>query len=250
MEEPRYTPDQLAALRTLESALGVRTGPEDLIRQICVLQEDLVLFKNRIKGYDFRGKFSVTEEGKPCLNNYYKLGERIYEFYKFMKTIPEEIKKEYADNVFTVYRAVQPGVGYNVREWKAGDVLAQVVPMSSSLYLDTPIYWLDEQEYAILKVNIKVDENFGMVCTSNSVDTLDKETARNFAESGEAYDFTQSEVTLPPGEITVRSMIEYTNPITEKKLAIFEVDYRIYSYDEWEKEYAEYAGCPVDEGIE
>lgn len=227
----RYNQEQIAKLRRVEGELGVREKPEAFFKVLSSLQKGKVWedLKRDVKSYCFRGKFDFLQR-RVILKNYSSLEERIQRFYSLLEKLPR------SEENFCLYRSVKPQRGYEVDKWSVGDCIPQVLPMSTSLYLDSPLDFLEDSECALLK--IRTDS--APLLTSREVDILSKEEARSYTESSNEFDYTQSELTLLPGELQIRDEKIRTNPLTGLKLTIFEADYRTYSQEEWKEEYQKY----------
>lgn len=225
--------------------MEVRESPEQIIKDICRLQEtpEWKTLKRRATSYNYRGVIAKTPIGTPCINNYQSMSDRILDLYNVSRKIKSEIPSSYRGDKLTVYRSVKSNENYRLKEWTPGTKIIQILPMSTSLYLDAPLDFLESSEYALLKLNVTIDDNFVFICTSQEVDVIPKEDAREYVESSNEYDFTQSELTFLPGEITVTNRVDYPNPLTDKNLVVFECDYRVYPYEEWEYEYQKYTQC-------
>lgn len=231
----RYSESQLEGLRHLEEKLCVGDAPPNPVVNLYRLQDsrEFSLLKRNASSYHYRGKYTTSSKGV-CLSNYYELGERISTLYRTLK--PLQSQEE-----FYVYRSVKPGPYYKVEDWEVFTRLSQVLPVSTSLYLDCPLDFLEDSEYALMRLRV-CEKSF--LCTSRKIGEIGKEEAREFLESSGEGDYTQSEITLLPGEIEIKGKSKETNPLTGRNLVVFEGGYRSYTYEEWEEEFQGYGGDP------
>jgi hypothetical protein len=213
----------------------------------------------------FTSKF---ENGEIHSGHLYNTAATVDKFYKICKQIKETIPlPPNGQRTFSLYRHVSanPFSGYNPEDFDEGEIIKQIIPMSTSIEPEFPVYiWGAGKSCCLLKINVRLDdENLNMICIQ-PIDRLNclKKMFENKGPPG-----YQSEITLGPGQMTVANLYRLLVPSKEeyrqnvkgrlnldvksknylKNLAplgvdfknyekiMIEVDYTPYSHREWER---------------